>query len=240
MGDKIKKIDENFIQRLGQCVESVGNAAQLSKKTGISRPMIGDYLSGKSEPSRTKLIDIARTSGVSLEWLATGAGTKEAPKPREMIAEWGIDQASADSPNNSARKSIPLVNVAASAGGGALVYEETNKEFVSFPQPWLHQNYLSPNELFMMPTIGDSMEPTIHSGDLLLCSESEHHKKAGDGVYVVRLDGNILVKRTQVLPGKKIIVTSDNAKQFQPYEIEMNDGVDFAVIGKVVFVLKKI
>lgn len=250
-------MENKFSERLKNLIsdESVHGFA---KRSGISDSVMRKYLSGEATPGIDKALSMAESLGVSVGWLITGGGPKEAPKPREMIGygAQGMEDREIDfdtSPyervvardltvpvDNSAIKYIPLVNVSASAGGGSLVYEENNKRFVGFSLPWLHQNYLSPNELFIVPTIGDSMEPTIHSGDLLLCSESDPHKKAGDGVYVVRLDGNILVKRTQVLPGKKIMVTSDNSKQFQPYAIDVNEGSDFAVIAKVVFVLKKI
>lgn len=260
-------MENKFSERLKNLIsdESVHGFA---KRSGISDSVMRKYLSGEATPGIDKALSMAESLGVSVGWLITGRGPKdpsvvyageerEPIKNRQMLAlgayghqdreidldtspyERGITRSSTPPLGNGASKSIPMVNVAASAGHGALIYDEDHTEIVSFSQEWLHQQRLSPNELFIVPTIGESMEPTIHSGDLLLCSQAEHHKKAGDGVYVVRLDGNILVKRTQVLPGKKIKVSSDNANQFSPYEIELNDGIDFAVIGKVVFVLCK-
>lgn len=187
----------------------------FANQVGIGEASIRQYLKG-SIPSMDKVVQIARVANVSLEWLATGYGSPTPsgiPSLREADAKRIKDgsffelspeeKALYEEANGIGIQPVPLVNVAASAGHGALVYDESQVEIVSFSRPWLYQNGLSPNDIFVMPTIGESMEPTIHSGDLLLCSQAEHHKKAGDGVYVVRLDGNILVKRTQVLPGKK-------------------------------------
>lgn len=220
-----------FYKKFVGIVTKLGGWDESASIAGRSAAQMKRYARG-DDPPLSVVRKICEAADFSVAWLTS-----------DEIDFKGVPAKYADNGHVYVTKkpNIPLLNIAASvAHGKDLVYDETQMELVSFSQEWLHQQRLSPNELFMMPTIGDSMEPTIHSGDLLLCSESEHHKKAGDGVYVVRLDGNILVKRTQVLPGKKIIVTSDNAKQFQPYEIEMNGGVDFAVIGKVVFVLKKI
>lgn len=65
--------EDQFPARLQMCVDRLGNQAILAKKSGISKPTIGDYLTGKSEPSRARLIDLAKAAGVSVQWLATGS-----------------------------------------------------------------------------------------------------------------------------------------------------------------------
>ena len=79
------------------------------------------------------------------------------------------------------------------------------------------------------------MEPTIKAGEYLLASRSERHLKLADGIYIVRLEGNVLVKRIQILPGQKIKISSDNPS-YDPYEIKLDEGVDFDILGKVVLV----
>ena len=61
-----------FPARLNLAVEKVGGVPKLSKLSGISRPTIGDYLSGKSDPARKRLVKIAEVSGLNVEWLASG------------------------------------------------------------------------------------------------------------------------------------------------------------------------
>ncbi len=41
------------------------------------------------------------------------------------------------------------------------------------------------------------------------------------------------------MPGRNLKVVSDNAA-FEPYTIPLSDGVDFAVIGRVVFVFRRL
>lgn len=55
-----------------------GNATRLAERTGISRRAIGEYLAGKAEPSRPRLVAIAAAAGVQVAWLATGEGPMRA------------------------------------------------------------------------------------------------------------------------------------------------------------------
>lgn len=66
--------DEGFQRRMEQAAKLAGNATRLAEKTGISRRAIGEYLAGKAEPSRPRLVAIAEAAGVRVAWLATGEG----------------------------------------------------------------------------------------------------------------------------------------------------------------------
>jgi transcriptional regulator with XRE-family HTH domain len=55
-------------------VELAGGIALMSRKCGLSRGVIHKYLKGESEPSRPRLVALARAAGVRVEWLATGEG----------------------------------------------------------------------------------------------------------------------------------------------------------------------
>ncbi|MBF5094708.1 helix-turn-helix transcriptional regulator [Azospirillum sp. INR13] len=68
------EIDIGLTARLRQCVEMVGSGDELSRRTGIPRRSLENYLSGKTTPKLKPIIAIAKTAGVQLEWLATGDG----------------------------------------------------------------------------------------------------------------------------------------------------------------------
>lgn len=162
---------------------------------------------------------LAEAGAVSIKWLVSGEGN-----PEDSDEE------------NTSFVLLPVMNAMASAGGGAASLTEHQTGIIKFDRAWLYNTWhLNPNDLFTMPTMGESMEPTIKAGEYLLASRAEDHLKPGDGIYIIRLDGHILVKRLQILPGGKLVISSDNAA-YQPYEIALNDGVDFAILGKVVLV----
>lgn len=70
--------DPAFQSRVEVAAARVGNATKLAEASGISRRTVGTYIAGDAEPSRPKLIAMARAANVRLEWLATGEGTMEA------------------------------------------------------------------------------------------------------------------------------------------------------------------
>lgn len=59
-----------FSDRLRQMMDiKMVSAAELSRRTGISKPRISNYLSGNYEPKSNALHTIAKTLNVNAEWL---------------------------------------------------------------------------------------------------------------------------------------------------------------------------
>ena len=53
----------------------------MARDTGISEGVLRKYLAGKSDPSRARLVELAKAGSVALEWLATGEGQMDASAP---------------------------------------------------------------------------------------------------------------------------------------------------------------
>lgn len=66
--------EEKFVERLRKTAELAGGQLALSKLTGISARTINSYALGESEPSRLRLVAMAKAANVSVNWLATGEG----------------------------------------------------------------------------------------------------------------------------------------------------------------------
>uniref|UniRef100_UPI003075AF9D S24 family peptidase n=3 Tax=Proteus TaxID=583 RepID=UPI003075AF9D len=66
------------------------------------------------------------------------------------------------------------------------------------------------NSVKVINVRGDSMSGTIEPGDLIFVDISIDYID-GDGIYVFSFDGNIHVKRLQIVPDE-VIVLSDNPK----------------------------
>ncbi|HEQ1856982.1 TPA: helix-turn-helix transcriptional regulator [Providencia alcalifaciens] len=73
--DIAKSAMTSFSDRLW---ESIGNESVLSfaKRAGVSEGVVRKYVKGNAEPTVSRLIAMANAAGVSLNWLATGDGTK--------------------------------------------------------------------------------------------------------------------------------------------------------------------
>lgn len=204
--------DDAFIERLLEAIELAGGENALAQKSGVSRASIDKYKAG-SEPSRSYLVKIAKAAGVSVSWLAAGDGAKTVDEEGPFVP-------------------IPVYPTRASAGGGAAVYFDEVGEHFPMSRLWLERHRLKPSELFIIYGVGESMEPAIDSGSKLLCSKAEYHL-SGDGIFIIRQDGDLMVKRLQRLPG--IIRVLPENPEYQAYDVPLNDGVDFKIIGRVLY-----
>lgn len=134
---------------------------------------------------------------------------------------------------------VPLYDVSAAAGAGAVVSGEEVLDVLAFKKSWLASELrVSEKDLALIFVSGESMEPTLRPGDMALIVKQEG-QPVDDGIFVVRLEDALLVKRLQRLPGGRLQVSSDNPA-YRPFEIDMKtQGRDFAIIGKVVWAGKR-
>jgi transcriptional regulator with XRE-family HTH domain len=130
---------------------------------------------------------------------------------------------------------LPFYEVKASAGDGVLVEAEKQTHLISFKPEWLNKEIgVNANDVFLMLVEGDSMYPTLKNGAMIMVNK--HFNGLSDGIYVMRHEQNLLVKRLQMLPNGIIKVKSDNSL-YEPWEInkENLDGTDIEIIGRVVW-----
>ncbi|HEV2567320.1 S24 family peptidase [Sphingomonas sp.] len=104
--------------------------------------------------------------------------------------------------------SVPVLDVQASAGPGAFADSERPKARMRFDPSWLRGLTLDPRQLSVIQVTGDSMAPTLHDGDDILVDRGD--RRFRDGIYVLRLDGALNVKRLLLEPGRKVTIRSDN------------------------------
>jgi len=83
--------------------------------------------------------------------------------------------------------------------------------------------------LILIEVVGDSMAPTVEDSDLILADLAEPRFRQ-DGIYLLRHDGGLTVKRIQRRPDGKFLVRSDNPK----YEAMVVPNVK--IIGRVIWI----
>lgn len=129
---------------------------------------------------------------------------------------------------------IPLYNVEASAGHGSYVETEEVASRLAFRRDWINKEiHANPSNLHLIYVRGDSMEPALESGQVVMVDTSAAHEAMRDGIYVIQIDGSVLIKRLQRLPGNKIKVMSDN-QIYPSFEADLNSG-DITIIGRVIW-----
>ncbi len=220
------------VSRLREAVAEAGGPSHVSRVAGVPLRTLQRYLSGAHAMKMGPAVKLAHATDVNVAWLYSGEGKKR-PEGGTLAELAGI-----------APQLVPVpyyADTEAAAGAGAVVGEtHESPQFIAFDEPWLRRSFgVSPRTLALMPANGNSMEPTIRSGEILLFDHSENGRRLRDGIFVVRLEGSVVVKRLQPTPGHIVQVTSDNPA-FKPYSVSLDAGTDFSIIGQVVFVLRRL
>ncbi len=68
---------DNFGRRMRNTADKVGGISALSRRSGVATRTIKGYIDGENDPSRKKLIALAKAANVMVEWLATGRGSMQ-------------------------------------------------------------------------------------------------------------------------------------------------------------------
>ena len=106
---------------------------------------------------------------------------------------------------------VPKLAIGASAGAGASVDGEPVEGEVAFDPKWLRDLGADPRALSIIRVEGDSMAPTLDDGDDILVDGGDAAARLRDGIYVLRMDDVLMVKRIARAPGQgRISVLSDN------------------------------
>jgi len=225
--------------RIRVSAERAGGGNKLSQKTGIPRSTLETYITGQSEPQVSRLIEIAKVAEVNVAWLATGEGpqflTEESivedfKKTGALELPAAVVSRTPEGPEGFVL--IPRLEVEASAGNGrevAQIYQPD--QTVAFKESWLRRIGVSPNNAHALSAVGDSMEPTIRDGDLLLVDTSID-RVSDNGIYIVVLAGLVFVKRLHVRRDGSLVLKSDNPS-YPDEDVPAADTADLHVAGRV-------
>lgn len=213
--------DQAFLNRLLEIVSIVGNPHALAKASGLSPSGVNRYLAG-GEPTRPALLALAKAAGVRVEWLASGQGAMRSIETDPLAT------------TNGDFGTVPVYDIEASAGHGALIDEERVISEVAFRRDWIQQQGWVFRNLAAITSRGDSMEPTIPDGSLVLI-DTAGDLKVEDGVCVLRVDEHLMIKRLQRLIDGGLKIMSDNPAY--PDQIVAKESLkDLEVVGRVIWV----
>jgi phage repressor protein C with HTH and peptisase S24 domain len=222
-----------FVARLQLIVQHWPSADRLAKATGVSPSAFRKWLKGVAEPSRDRLVALAEAAGVDLSWLAQGEGAE--PDLPSLAARAHSPQSvdMAAGPHIARFLVLPKRPEAAAAGAGSPPVRVPT-EFIGFRHDWLRTTFgREPGDLVLEIAVGESMEPGIRNGDLLLIDTTDRTFR-NFGIYVIEARGERLVKRVQRKFDGSLILISDNA-MYQPESIPADIAHEVSVIGRVIW-----
>jgi phage repressor protein C with HTH and peptisase S24 domain len=197
--------------------------ASLSRLLGRNAAYVHQYIH-RGSPKRLREEDrktLARYFGVADSFLSGQAAPDHEQQPDSQLIP------------------IPRFDISASAGPGALEGLEQPIAHIGFSRSWLEQLCRArPHELSLIQVRGDSMFPSLSDGDDMMVDRSDGAARLREGIYVIRLDEALVVKRLSVNPvSKRLTVASDN-HAYPSWQNLKPGSID--VIGRVVWAGRKI
>jgi phage repressor protein C with HTH and peptisase S24 domain len=202
------------------CAERKEDFAGLSRMLGRNPAYIQQYVR-RGVPKRLKEEErrkLARYFSVSEELLGG--------PPDDLLRADGL-------------VSIKRHPVTVSAGPGAVVAEELGRPYFGFDERWLKAITPTPaGQLSIVRVEGDSMAPTLNAGDDILVDLADLTDRLRDGIYVLRVEDSVVVKRIALNPMRRsVTVQSDNPA----YPDWPDCGIDeLNCIGRVIWAGRKI
>jgi phage repressor protein C with HTH and peptisase S24 domain len=167
---------------------------------------------------------------------------KEAER-RKLARYFAISESLLGGPaeDNGSDGLVPVkrVSVRASVGPGAVVSGEAAKPYFAFDGRWLKAlTGTAAGKLSVIRVEGDSMSPTLNAGDDILVDPGDCAERLRDGIYVLRVDDALIVKRIALHPvGRRVTVQSDNPAYPDWPDCEMDE---ISYIGRVIWAGRKI
>lgn len=189
---------------------------------------------------------IGRNPAYVQQYIKRGSPRRLAEEDRRALARYfRIDEALLGAPEREAQApgdaliSVPRLDVAASAGPGAEAGSERSLGRIAFDQAWLRRMRIGGGDgLSMIQVQGDSMVPTLSDGDEILVDARDSGDRLRDGIYVLRVEDVLVVKRIAVNPaGRGLSIRSDN-EAYPPWPDCDPGAVD--IVGRVVWVGRRL
>ncbi|GAB3803333.1 hypothetical protein GCM10028819_33080 [Spirosoma humi] len=168
----------------------------LAERMGVKPSSVNQWINGSSRPDNSRLTQLAAELGVTVDTLLGGKTSSETEKEAGFFAEGNIASVR---PNISEfYVQVPYLSARAQAGIPLMTYD-------NFTLNWIEESYpvflpiIAISERHLIIEIaGDSMEPEIKGGALVLAEAVQKNdiKYESGGVYAVLYAGNrFVVKR---------------------------------------------
>ncbi|HDG6025440.1 TPA: helix-turn-helix domain-containing protein [Staphylococcus aureus] len=235
----------SFKDRLNQIMsERKISQSELSRRTGIGRNSISDYLNGKYEAKQDKVFELAKALNVNEAWLMgfdisknrkienndiASIYSKLTPPRQKNVLNYAneqLDEQNTKGDNivdiNSYKQDRIAVNVngCVSAGVGERLHGETLfTEMVKAPIP--------PHDLALKVN-GDSMEPMFKDGEIIFVEKTHNIKNGQIGIFIIEEEA--YVKKVFVEDDRLTLVSLN--KEYRDLHFYRNESV--RLVGKVI------
>lgn len=242
MREEIGNVDPILREGIGSLPERLAEVLEreslrsFAKQIGVSEGALRTYLKGRV-PRADDAVAIARATGYNIEWLLTGNGAKRPYEVKEQELPYVLSSHGSVSVDefNEEYSLIRGYHVEVSAGPGCTPLDDEHvSRHLAFRKRWLKFRGLTPSDLAVVFARGDSMAPTIQTGDSILIDTSKIQFVDGK-IFVLRMGGDVFAKRLQRYMDGGINIISDNPA-YPMLTIPAAQMESVSIIGQVVWV----
>lgn len=215
-----------FAQRL-LILRGSTKQGEFAQQLEVNPNTLRAYEEGRSLPNQDVLSRICVKFSVSPSWLLLGHGPMR------------IEEEAASAVQNFLRESdsqfvdVPMVEARLSAGGGSFETSGLLERCYSFRRNFLHR-LGQPSQMVLMRVDGDSMEPELQDGDIVLLDQSQSAPRPGK-IYAVGVEDMVYLKQIDKAPGKLILRSLNPV--YTPLEVEITEQLEQTVriIGRAIW-----
>jgi repressor LexA len=176
---------------------------------------------------------LGRNAAYLQQFVVRGSPRRLAPDDRRRLADYfGVDEVELGADAGRRPFTLPRLDVAASAGPGAFVDGEVTLGAAAIDPALATRLGLREGMAAIVRVRGDSMEPGLVDGDLIVVDQARRAPDAQGRVFVIRIDEAVMVKRV-ARRRDTLAIASDN-----PAAPPVPDG-SVEVIGRVVWLMRE-
>jgi len=209
-------IETSFPKNLSTRIQKYGGVSQVSSSSGISRQMLRRYMDGDADPGLSVLVRLSRTLEVSIDHLL-GPSDGHSCCQFSRIPYFELSE-------------LPLF-----IQKRHQAYSESiDHSFLLSPEYMISEYFVRFDDLPIFYCDTCSMHPSIKIADLLVINRSDEYRHPGEGIYLLKSNDDVMVRRVQNISSGLYRVSADD-----PHIASFNisSDSDFLFLGKVIMTI---
>lgn len=184
--------------------------AALAQKSGLAQ----NYISQINTGTRDGSIDVIQQIAAALDLtLPEFFACKDDSKPDLVFVE--------------------KVKAKPRAGSGGLETDNEHDGYYSFHSSFIARKGGTADSMKIFEVAGDSMSPTLDDSDMIMVNTKDTDIRTGR-IYLLRMSGELMVKRLETRPGGVVLIRSDN-KDYEDIPVAIGEDRDVEVFGRMVW-----
>ena len=195
----------------------------IAERIGTSNVVINRYIKDKTMPDINFLNKLAMNFNININWLITGEGSMFPSRNVKQIGDREYYY-------------LPVID-AVSCGSPQEIEAAEPVDHIILDTNSLSGDF---NNYFAFFASGDSMDPYISNGDVVIVKQDSDWLHADDRICVVNVDGEITLKKVKTfLEGREILLQPYN-KNYQPILLDKDRAVNSRLVGVAVMSVRNL